>query len=52
MTAAPPPTLETTVLINPTAHSLRVRGGVISITTTAANVAPLAMAAAVPPNAL
>jgi hypothetical protein len=49
---APPPMLDTTVLISPTAHSRLLRGGVINMTTTAARVAPLAAAAAVPPNAL
>ncbi len=44
--------LDTTVLIKPTAHSRLFRGGVINMTTTAAKVAPLATAAAVPPKAL
>ena len=44
--------VDTTVLIKPTAHSRLFLGGVISMTTTAANVAPLATAAAVPPSAL
>jgi hypothetical protein len=44
--------LETTVLMSPTAHSRLSRGGVINMTTTAAKVAPLATAAAVPPKAL
>jgi hypothetical protein len=49
---APPPMLETTVLINPTAHSRVVRGGVINMVTTAASVAPLAAASALPLMAL
>jgi hypothetical protein len=40
--------LDTTVLIKPTAHSRVVRGGVINMVTTAASVAPLAAASALP----
>lgn len=52
ITAAPPPMLATTVLISPTVHSRDDRGGVISMTTIAARVAPLAAATDAPPAAL
>jgi hypothetical protein len=49
---APPQILETTVLISPTVHSRMFLGGVLSMTTTAARVAPPAAAPAAPPMAL